>query len=291
LITSGAFTLIVLTRVRISSNINQLIPCKGLDGTYKEHGIYNDKMQDFSQNIANGVHMRLDSITHGILEKPYLDNPFQRFHQSIEEYPEFHDDIDDVNFTQYDNFERLKQFDPKDGTTIGDTLAIPMEDDDTKLYFYDVQGESVYTNPPDSNIPVIDHGLDEQQIWAFNMTGYNQFAIKNQYSLNLWNSTKATHAPFWGQKLFTPAFYKEDKLETFYRQWETRLGLEIIKMRHSIVNESGDDKQRLKMKEEIESYIANAYRKESLEQMKDVYVTDHVPKQKKFNTINKKDDE
>jgi hypothetical protein len=30
-----------------------------------------------------------------------------------------------------------------------------------KLYFYDVQGESVYTNPPDTNLPVIDHGLDE----------------------------------------------------------------------------------------------------------------------------------
>jgi hypothetical protein len=80
----------------------------GLGGTYKESGIYDDKMQDYNHNISNGVHMRLDSITHGILEKPYLDNPFQRFHQSIEEYPEFHDDIDDVNFTEYDNWERLK---------------------------------------------------------------------------------------------------------------------------------------------------------------------------------------
>ena len=151
----------------------------GLDGTYRENGIYNDKMQDFNHNISNGVHMRLDSITHGIIEQPYLDNPFQRFHESIEEYPDFHDDIDDVGFTEYDNWERLKAFDPKKGTTEGDTPVIPMEDNDQKLYFYDTQGESVYTNPPDSNAQVIDHGLDEQHIWAFNLTGYNQFAIKN----------------------------------------------------------------------------------------------------------------
>ena len=71
---------------------------KGLDGTYKEHGIYNDKMQDYNSQINNGVHMRSDSIIHGITEKSYLENPFHRFHQSIEEYPEFNDDIDDVSF-------------------------------------------------------------------------------------------------------------------------------------------------------------------------------------------------
>jgi hypothetical protein len=111
---------------------------KGLGGTYKSHGIYNDKMQDNAQQINNGVHMRLDSIIHGITESPYLDNPFQRFHQSIEEYPEFHDDIDDVGFTEYDNWERLKPFDAKEGTTVGDSPVIPTEDNDLKMLFYDV---------------------------------------------------------------------------------------------------------------------------------------------------------
>jgi hypothetical protein len=40
----------------------------------------------------------------------------------------------------------------------------------------------MYTNPPDSNVPTIDHGLDEDFIWAFNVTGYNQNIIKNQYT-------------------------------------------------------------------------------------------------------------
>lgn len=65
--------------------------------------------------------MRLDSIIHGVMEQPYLDNPFQRFHESIEKYPDFHDDIDDVSMIDYDNWERLKQFDPKEGTTVGES--------------------------------------------------------------------------------------------------------------------------------------------------------------------------
>lgn len=248
-------------------------------------------MQDYNHQINNGVHMRLDSIIHGVLETPYLDNPFQRFHENIEKYPDFHDDIDDVSFMEYDNWERLKQFDPKDGTTVGDTQVIPMEDNDQKLYFYDVQGESPYTNPPDSNSPVIDHGLDELPVWAFNATGYNQNAVKNQYIGNLWEASKNSHAPFWGSKLFTPAFYKEDKLPTFYRQWSRRLGLETIKMRHAIFNRPGDEQQRMKMKREIESYVAETLELEAAAQLQDVYVTDRVPKQKRFATTNKAEDE
>lgn len=67
----------------------------------------------------------------------------------------------------------MKKFDPKQGTVAGESLVIPPEDNDQKLYFYDVQGESIYTNPPDPNKPLIDHGLEEDKIWAFNLTAYN----------------------------------------------------------------------------------------------------------------------
>lgn len=108
----------------------------------------------------------------------------------------------------------------------GTTHAIPMQDNDQKFYFYDVQGESIYTNPPDPNIPVIDHGLDEEHIWAFGLTAYNQFYIKNQYATNAFNMMKNSHIPFWGQKLQTPAFYKEEKFQKLLRQWDTRLRFE-----------------------------------------------------------------
>jgi hypothetical protein len=179
--------------------------------------------------------MSMGNIIGGYTDKNYLDNPFQRFNISLEQYPSFLEDIDDIGFLEYDNFERMKTFDPK--SFAGETPAIPTEDNDTKFQFYDVQGESLYTNPPDPNSPTIDHGLEEEQIWAFNVTGYNQVVIKNQYSRNLWEATKQTHVPFWGQKLLTPAFYKDEKYEKFLRQWKLRLGLESIKMRHSIIGD------------------------------------------------------
>jgi hypothetical protein len=37
-----------------------------------------------------------------------LDNPFVRFHKSIAEYPEFHDDMDDISLMETDTFERMK---------------------------------------------------------------------------------------------------------------------------------------------------------------------------------------
>jgi hypothetical protein len=33
--------------------------------------------------------------------------------------------MDDIEFGEYDNFERLKKFAAKEGTTVGDTLAVP----------------------------------------------------------------------------------------------------------------------------------------------------------------------
>lgn len=45
------------------------------------------------------------------------------------------------------------------------------------------------------------------------------------------------------------------------------------------------------MKEEIEAYINKAMQDEMDEDMSEVYVTNHEPKQKKFTTIKKSEDE
>jgi hypothetical protein len=46
--------------------------------------------------------------------------------------------MDDVSMSEYDNFERLKPYKPKAGTTVGITPIIPIEDNDTKPFFYDI---------------------------------------------------------------------------------------------------------------------------------------------------------
>ena len=63
--------------------------------------------------------------------------------------------------------------------------------------------------------------------------------------------------PFWGQKLATPAFYKPEKYQRFLKQWDLRIGLELIKMNHAIFAAAGNvDKQsKMQMKEEIDNYL------------------------------------
>lgn len=112
---------------------------------------------------------------------------------------------------------------PKEGSTVGTTTLIPTADTDEKLVFYDTQGESLYTNPPDPNVPVIDHGLDEEKIWAFRKTNYNQDVIYNPYTRDMWSASYEHNAPWWGLKLSTPAFYKDAKYAKFFKQYAIRL--------------------------------------------------------------------
>jgi hypothetical protein len=62
---------------------------------------------------------------------------------------------------------------------VGTSDVIPREDNDDVLDFYNIQGESVYSGPPDPNLPTIDHGLDEEHIWVFPKNILNQEVIIN----------------------------------------------------------------------------------------------------------------
>jgi hypothetical protein len=46
-------------------------------------------------------------------------------------------------------------------------------------------------------------------------------------------ATTMSYAPWWGEKLTQPAFFKEDKIPKFNRQWSYRLGLESLKIKHA----------------------------------------------------------
>lgn len=114
-----------------------------------------------------------------------------------------------------DEYERLKKFKPHKNDVVGITPIIPREDTDEKFEFYDIQGESVYSNPPPRGTPTIDHGMDEDHIWAFHRTLFNQEVVKNTWADPKYASGKLSFAPFWGEKLTMPAWYKRDKMDTF----------------------------------------------------------------------------
>jgi hypothetical protein len=85
---------------------------KGLGGTYQQSGIYNQKvhMQDSTFQINNGLTIRKDEIVMGIRPKNFIDNPFLRWNQNIDDNPHFHSDWDDHSLYETDNFERMKKF-------------------------------------------------------------------------------------------------------------------------------------------------------------------------------------
>lgn len=139
-------------------------------------------------------------------------------HEKVQENSHFLDDYDDVSLIEYDNWERFKPFVPKKGTTIGGTSLIPIEDNDQKYVPYDIQGESVWTNPPDSNMLSLDHGLDEDYVWAFQKTVFNQDVIKNPFLQDPLGVSRRNNLPPWGEKLIAPSFFREEKFKKLMRQ-------------------------------------------------------------------------
>jgi len=240
--------------------------------------------------INNGIHLSFDSILTGEKQSPMLNNPFSRFHQSIEDYPQEHGNLDDEKLFTHDNFERLKPLMPKAGSTVGTTTLIPTVDTDEKLIFYDTQGESLYTNPPNPNCPVVDHGLDEDHIWAFRKSNYNQKVIYNPYTRDIWSALKERKAPWWGIKLATPAFFKEEKYAKFFVQFTIRMDFERLKLRHATELITGDLVQRDRQIKEVESFMATADSKMLEYEMRDVYITDHKVKAPKFSTLSAQED-
>ena len=61
-----------------------------------------------------------------------------------------------------------------------------------------------------------------------------------------------------------PAFFKKEKLEKFFRQWEARKGLEHLKLKHALqIRANGTDREQYKrMKAEIENYLSEAFEQE-----------------------------
>jgi hypothetical protein len=109
--------------------------------------------------------------------------------------------MDDYAMHETDDFERLKRHKPNKKDVVGVTPIIPRQDSDEIFEFYDIQGEGVFTNPPNPNHIVVDHALDEEHIWAFQTDLYNQKRIKNAWMDPGSKASQLSYAPFWGEKL------------------------------------------------------------------------------------------
>lgn len=223
-------------------------------------------------------------------EKPYVANPFTRFHKAIEEYPDELFNADDQEFYTQDNYERFKPFMPQEGKYVGTTRVIPFQDTDEKYIHYDLQGESMFTNPPNPNMPAYDFGHEEGMIWNWQKTLLNQNVVKNNYSTEFQSMFGKSNAPWWGKKLMIPTWYKKDKYQKFLKQWEIRKELEALKMDQALELRPGDQKQHDEHTKAINDFLSKAEDRMHEDQLKDVYTTDHTPRPKKFATTSEEED-
>lgn len=249
---------------------------RGLGSTFNENGNH-ESMKQGKEFIIPNFHWSLDQLWNGGGGGAYIDNPFSRWHESFEKYPSHLADMDDHSLYETDDFERTKKFKAHKKDVVGTTRAIPLEDNDEKWEYFDIQGESLYSHPPDPNNIVVDHGLDEEHIWNFSKNLYNQEVVKNPYFGGQTNAKFLSYAPQWGQKLSQPHYFKPEKIEKFQRHWTHRLGLEAIKAKHAAQCPVPTEQDLEKMNEEINAYVQACYDYEQQKKLEDVYVTDHEP--------------
>lgn len=208
------------------------------------------------------------------------------------DYPSHLSDIDDHAKNFFDEFERLKPTKPSKKHHVGNVPLIPKQDNDEAFEYYDIQGESLYTNPPDQNVALVDSGMDEEYIWAFGRDLYNQVVVKNPYHDTFSRANTLSHIPHWSSKMKEPHFFKREKMDKLMRHWDHRKGLEALKMKHAVVyGRFPTEQQKEAMTAEISNYIDACYQYEADYKTKDLAVTDHVKQEAKLITSSEAEDE
>lgn len=223
--------------------------------------------------------------------KGVLDAPFTRFSQDIANQPQFFEDIDKerIHFT-HDNFERLKVFQPEEGTTNGDWYHMAMDDNDSNFKWSGIEGDTFHMEPPDSNFgPAIDHRGSEEKIWNFNLNSLGLEEINNEWITNPTAAMKRNFMPHWKDKMLAVDYVTVDKVNNFVFQWGLKIGFEALKKKQAIAFSLGEDTSN--HEQQLKDYIKNSYDQLHARKLEKVYVTDHTPKQKKYITTSESEDE
>ncbi len=140
--------------------------------------------------------------------------------------------------------------------------------------------------------PAVDHRMDEQIIWNFNLNTVGLPVIQNEWITDPWRAIKKNYLPWWKDKMCAPNYITIDKINMYNKHWEWRRGLENLKKKHAYYDQQIDRPANYDkiMQKEMKEYVEKAYEELEAEQLKEVYVTDHVPKPQKYNTTSEEDD-
>lgn len=186
---------------------------KGLDGTYSPSNDYPEKNVGSAIVDPYGVQVGIDELIDGVNYDVHFDHPFSNWSHELDEQPQFFEDNDRLTMPIIlDNLERNKPFVPAEGSVVGDWYMDPPQDKDDKYRESGIDGDHLWADPPDANFgPAYDHRLDEEKIWNFAKSHYNQEIVENEWTRNPEVASERTHMPFWSDKLLALDYSTKDK--------------------------------------------------------------------------------
>lgn len=106
-----------------------------------------------------------------------------------------------------DHVERYKPFKMKEEDSHGAAQFIPRRTADDRQHWYNMQGESIYSNPWPRHLPMVDHKLDEQEIWNFRINAYGLNQLENFFTQNQKIAETLLSQPIWSGKKAIPHFW------------------------------------------------------------------------------------
>ena len=262
---------------------------RGLGGTYNTTGIHESMELQDSTMLLNNTTLSFGQIFDGLSVKSRLFNPFTRWHEKYNENPDHLNDIDKISFKKVDHYERIKPYRPSADKVIGEMDVIPRKDDEDEPRGPNLLGMNIFVSDADPNLPVFDHGLDEDRVWVMPKDHFLQDTVVNQYT----NGVKVhefTNVPMWSQKLIMQTWYTNEKYRKFIRHWDHRKGLEEIKLMHKIKYPGvPTPEQKDLMRKEIFGYMKDVEDFEEELKLEDLYVTDHKAPTPKYITRNEQE--
>lgn len=268
---------------------------KGLGGTYQPSGLYPEKNLGNAMTDQYGTQISFDEIMNGTKHDIVFNNALVNWSHDIQDHPMFFEDNDRETVPFHlSNFERNKASQPAEGSVIGEWYNDPPQDKDDKFREAGIDGDHLGGDPADSNLgPAVDHRIDEEFIWNFPISYYNQFIVENEWMSNPTKASERRYLPFWALKLEAFDYNTPEKVENAMFQWGLKVGLENLKIKHANMAKEYKitDEIRNKMTRQIQDYIEDAYDQLRARQMGDVSVTDRKPRDQKFATLNSGDDQ
>lgn len=244
--------------------------------------------------LHNGFQYDLNHIIFGLKMKHGMHLPFSRYKHVLNEYGFDPTAAQTLSYKQ-NELERNKPFAAEIGGDIaGQSHVVPRTTNENDPHYYNNQGESIYSNPWPWNRPMIDHEIDEEDIWHFQRTVQGFSVIPNPYSLSKEDAEFISALPLFTGKFAVPQWMNKAKMDKWHRHYEYRLGLHQIQKRIAEKVQNADAEVEgieNSVGEEVSEYIDKAYTVESQYSGNGIAVTDHSFQPRQLLTTSEEEDQ